>query len=421
MKIPNYCYRKNGAEETTALNKLQLLFWSCLKIGTTGFGGFVALVAIAERELAQRLKLVSAEDFAQALAVAALLPGSFAVNTIAIIGYQFAGFWGAQIVWFALILPSIFLVIAIAALYQEYHQLVFVDRFLQGLIPAVVVIIAAVIWQMGRKNLRDMVDAVLMLLALITLFYFPGFEVIIVCMLGSAFVGMAREFTNGAFTAARASFADRAAVKSQSRIYLRLLLLCLASLIAATVFAWLLADWTATPVLRELFSNFSLLSVSLFGGGYVAVPMMRELVVVQQQWLNAESFSHAIAIGQSTPGPVMVSATFIGYVVAGVAGAVVSTVAVFLPPVLLSVLAAEFSERVQTSRWGAAALIGLRPAVIALLLYALYTVGITLSPDWVSIALLLGALALTVFLQVPQPLLILLSAVLSLVVKGVLP
>ena len=145
--------------------------------------------------------------------------------------------------------------------------------------------------------------------------------------------------------------------------------------------------------LAKLFTTFSGMSLMLFGGGYVIIPMIQEIVVNSYGWLTQNEFSNAIAMGQVTPGPILISAAFIGYKVQGIWGAIVSTVGIFFPPALLMVTLSHLLEHIKGSVVIQAALKGIRPAVIGMIFTAGYVVAQTAQIHWTSLLIFAASLA----------------------------
>ena len=157
-------------------------------------------------------------------------------------------------------------------------------------------------------------------------------------------------------------------------------------------------------MLGKLFVTFAGMSVMLFGGGYVFVPLIQEIVVAGQGWVTQQEFVDAIAMGQITPGPILISAAFIGYKVAGLAGAVVATVGIFSPPILLMLSGTHAMERIKHSPVIRAALAGVRPAVVGMIFAAAVVVGRTAPVEgsalWVSMLICAAALVALLRLRV---------------------
>jgi chromate transporter len=142
----------------------------------------------------------------------------------------------------------------------------------------------------------------------------------------------------------------------------------------------------------KLLMTFGGMSVMLFGGGYVFIPLIQEVVVDSYRWLSTREFVDAIALSQIMPGPIVLSATFVGYKVAGLAGALAATIGIFLPPALLMLLTARALERIRESARVASALAGVRPAVVGMIAAAAYTVARTAPFHWMSILIFAAAL-----------------------------
>jgi chromate transporter len=142
----------------------------------------------------------------------------------------------------------------------------------------------------------------------------------------------------------------------------------------------------------KLLLVFAGMSVMLFGGGYVFIPLIQEIVVDGHHWVTTQEFIDAIAMGQITPGPILVSAAFIGLKVAGFAGAIAATIGIYLPPALLMVASTRLLEIIKKSQAIRAALRGIRPAVVGMIVAAAFVVGKTALPVWVSVAIFAGAL-----------------------------
>jgi chromate transporter len=145
-------------------------------------------------------------------------------------------------------------------------------------------------------------------------------------------------------------------------------------------------------LLGKLFFTFAGMSVMLFGGGYVFVPMIQEIVVNGNAWVTQTEFVDGIAMGQITPGPILISAAFIGFKVAGILGALVATVGIFLPPALIMVAATNGLERAKKSPLLQAALRGVRPAVIGMIFAAAVVIGNTAETHWMSLVIFVAGL-----------------------------
>jgi chromate transporter len=177
-----------------------------------------------------------------------------------------------------------------------------------------------------------------------------------------------------------------AALKSTSPSRPKLSVLALTPVLIAPI-----AELSA-GILAKLFVTFAGMSVILFGGGYVFIPMIQEAVVDGQHWVTQTEFIDAIALGQVTPGPILISAAFIGYKVAGVAGAAVSTIGIFAPPAIIMLIATSMLDRIKNSNAIQACLRGVRPAVIGMIFAAAVVIGSSAQNHWLSLLIFSTAL-----------------------------
>jgi len=167
----------------------------------------------------------------------------------------------------------------------------------------------------------------------------------------------------------------------------------------------LLAYFTSSLILKkyiliQIFVTFATISVMLFGGAYVGIPLIQEIVVGEHNWLTQQEFTYGLALGQITPGPIVMSAAFIGYKVGNIWGALVATVGVFLPSFLLMIVGANVLESFKKSSEIQAAMNGIRPAVIGMIFAAFWVVGKTASPSWISILIFIVSLLALVRWQI---------------------
>ncbi|MEK7786563.1 MAG: chromate transporter, partial [Chloroflexota bacterium] len=251
-----------------------------------------------------------------------------------------------------------------------------------GFIPAVSAVIVAAAWNMSRKSLAGAREVAIAIGAFTVLLGIGGFYSTLAIIVGAGVIGWLL-FRTESGTAAKPRKKRKA---SRSKFNAHAFLLGTMPMVNVP---W----WNLDPaILTKLFAVFAGMSVMLFGGGYVFIPLIQEIVVNHQQWVTTQEFIDGIALGQITPGPILVSAAFIGLKVAGLAGAVVATVAIFAPPALLMVVASGAYERLQRSSAIQACLRGVRPAVIGMIFAAAVVVGRSAVPVWYSIAIFAIAL-----------------------------
>lgn len=387
----------------SAAGKVSLwsLFWVFLKIGSTAFGGFMALISVVQNYMVERRRLIGHEDMLDAISLATMLPGPVAVNVVAYTGFKLRGIAGAIVTATAVTLPSFLLLLILSYAYFTWGEIPSVTRFFQGFLPAVAAIIVAAAWNMGRKNLTGKTELALAAASATVLLFreqigIPGLLATVLVMLVSAIVGYA------AFRPMRQPVepdspadADRprpdrdGGTRGGRRLY------STALLPAAGAVAPLLS--TDFLMAGKLLATFAGMSVLLFGGGFVFIPLMQESVVTQYGWLTQQEFIDGIALGQVTPGPIVMTATFAGFKVGGLLGATAATIGIFAPPAAIMLVASHYLEKIKSSDHIKAALKGIRSAVIGLIAAAAYVVASAAEANWIS--LVIFALALLALLR----------------------
>ena len=407
------------------------IFLSFLKIGCTGFGGGLAVVAQIRALAVHKRRWFTDHEFAEAFALAQSLPGTNAGNAVTYIGLRLRGWRGAIVAMVAFILPSMVMMIALAILYRHLRNLPATQQLFHGLNAAVVALIIVTAWRIGRNTLVkpwQWYIAVLSALAVLLLS-----ATIIEVILAAGLIGIYIDSF-----AERRWYRWRRIRRLSSRRRARLIELEQLAYFGGGYLTRALADervrriqeeedeqedisvktpprrggsivfLASMPILAKLALLLALSTVFLrmgavtFGGGFVMVPLIENEVVRTNHWLTQQEFADATALGQLTPGPVLITATFIGYRVAGTLGALVATVAVFLPAFLMTIAAGSSLRRFRSNRQVQAFLRGVTPAVVGLLAAAAWSIGRAGIHSWVGITI--AAVAALVLLRYkPNP------------------
>lgn len=370
-----------------------------LGLGTWGFGGPIATVGYMQRDLVEKRHWLDRQEFLNGVALGQTMPGPLAAQVVMWVGYLQSGAWGALATSAAFILPSFLLVLAVAFLYVRYEGLGVVQAIFYGVAPAVMAIIAFASVKLARlTNQRDVrlwiISAVILTVTALT-----GAEIALL-FIGAGLVMIVLD--------APPRFLRRPSHRGNG-----VLLLALAPHFSE-------ATGTATAAtLLTLGLFFLKAGAFIFGSGLAIVPFLREGVVDQHQWLTERQFLDAVAMGLITPGPVVITAAFIGYLVGGFAGASVATVAIFTPIYLGVVIPAGWFIRHQNNPQIRAFVKGATAAAAG----AIGGATIILTRSAVTNAQTLGILLVSLLfvwrLKNLEPLLVLLAACVGILFKGI--
>ncbi len=369
-----------------------------VRLGTFGFGGPIALAGYMQRDLVEERRWISKQDYLDGLALAQLAPGPLAAQLAIYLGWVRARVLGATLVAAAFILPSFLMVLALSALYLRYGGLAWMQGLFYGIGAAVIAIIARSAVKLVRMTVAR--DRLLWGLfagnALVTAWMET--EVVWVFLLSGVIALV---------------------VKASPRWGK-----------VSTTFA--VAPWTyvlvsglhgAAPggTLIKILLFFAEAGAFVFGSGLAIVPFMHGGVVEKFQWLNERQFLDAVAVAMITPGPVVITVAFIGYLVAGPAGATVAAIGVFLPCYLFVIVPAPYYRRFAGNRSIKAFVDGVTAAATGAIAGAAFVLGrraIVDAPTMLIFAVTL--LLLTKVKKLPEPLVILASGIVGLAVKGVI-
>lgn len=360
-----------------------------LRLGLLGFGGPVALVGQMERELVADKQWLSKEQMREAIAICQSLPGPLAIQVGIYIAYLRAGFRGAWAGGWAFIFPNFVIVAALGALYVHLGDLPPVTAVFYGVSPAVIALILHSCYRLAKLGMEDWVQWTIAAVCL-------AVTVVLQAEVALLFVaaGIVGVLYYGNLT-------GRTPAST-------------ASAIAAPVLAQLAPSASASTLTKLLL--FFLKAGSLtFGSGLVIVPFLEQGLVQQYNWLDQRQFLIAVAIGMISPGPVVITATFVGYLVAGFWGSLVSTVGIFLPSFILVLVAAPLLARHRGNANVQGFVKGAYAAAIGTILGACVLLGKIAVGDWLTALIGIASLAVLFRFKVSNPLLIAATAVVGLV------
>jgi chromate transporter len=318
------------------MRELAFLF---LRLGFTAFGGPAAHIAMMRQEVVVHRKWFSEQEFLDLLGATNLIPGPSSTEMALHIGYTRGGWRGMLLAGFGFIVPAMLIVLAFAVLYEKYSALPQAEALLYGIKPVVIALILHALWSLGRQAVKQiwLFGLALVVLAL----YFLGFNEIAL-LLGSGILVLALK-----------GFANWRSGKAA--------LLAPLGMLPALVLA-------AQPFsLALMFLLFLKIGSVLYGSGYVLLAFLRADFVEGLGWLTDRQLLDAVAIGQFTPGPLFTTATFIGYLLAGIPGALLATLGIFLPSFIFVVITNPIISRLRQSAGASAFLDGVNVSALALM------------------------------------------------------
>ncbi len=368
---------------TTSYTLWQLVRYM-LGLGTWGFGGPVALAGYMYRDLVERRGWISESDYKEGLALAQLMPGPLAAQLAIYLGYVHYRVAGATIVGLAFVLPSFFMVLALGAAYVAYGGIGWMQAVFYGVGAAVIGIIALSAYKLTSKNVgRDKLLWVIYLVsAAITVI--TKSEIVWVFLGAGVLVWLRRAPPK--FGHSLNSF-------------------------AAPLVAWFAFDAIDWHKLGQIGAYFAYAGAFVFGSGLAIVPFLYGGVVKEYAWLTDRQFVDAVAVAMITPGPVVITTGFIGYLVGGFWGAVVAAIATFVPCYLFTILPAPYFKKYGKRPAILAFVDGVTAAAIGAITGAVIVIGQRSITDWVTAAMALVTVAvLWRFKKLPEPVVVLVAA-----------
>ena len=384
------------------------LFKTFFKIGLVSFGGHMALLAVVQREMVDKDKTLDNEVVLDAISIASLLPGPLAVNVVTYVGYYLSGKKGALISLLAILLPACLLMLGLSYLYFSYGYNYKANQamyFVIGVVGSIILSTGLLFFK--KEVLGNVFKLLLCVLAIIIQVIFKSYFITIGLVILGGIAGVLFNIGN-------------ADVSSQSKFNFNSNFSTKATLVLLSGIALLFVSNTARyieSIYLKIAVIFSGISISLFGGGYVMIPIMQSLFVNELQWLNQQEFVDAIAFSQITPGPILVSATFIGYKLAGIFGACIATLAIFIPSAALMIVISGVFRENRNHYLLKNILAGIKPVVIGLIIAAGIEILLKVHPDFLLIAITIIAFVLNFKYKVSPVYLILASIFLGVILK----
>lgn len=341
-----------------------------LRLGITAFGGPAAHISVFHDEVVQRRKWLTDQEFLDLLGATNLIPGPNSTEMAIHIGFVRAGWIGLVLAGTCFILPAMLIVIGLSWLYVHYGNLPQARWIMYGIQPVVIAIIIQALFGLGRKAIKGILLALIGCLSLIL--YFLNINPILILLIGGALVLLAQQAVH-----------IRHRIRGIFPYFLSLNLIPLLS--SQPYSSWI------------LFFTFLKIGAVLYGSGYVLFAFLYSEFVEKLGWLTQQQLIDAIAIGQVTPGPVFTSATFIGYILGGLTGAVIATVGIFLPSFIFVAMSNPLIPKIRNSLWAGSFLDGVNVASLGLMAGVTWLLGRGSFPDLITAAI--GVISLVLLLK----------------------
>jgi len=361
----------------TSLRELTLFF---LRLGTTAFGGPAAHIAMMEDEVVRRRQWVTRGKFLDLLGAANLIPGPSSTEMAIFIGYLCKGRAGLLLGGACFIAPAMIIVMGFAWAYVKFGNLPQVTWLLYGVKPVIITIILQALWQLGRAAVKNKFLGVLAIIGIIL--NFMGINILVLLFGTGVISGMRQGLIQ-----------DRA--RNWKALLIMLLSVC-CFLAVAYFAAGLSSTGKVAFGLQPLFFFFLKVGSIVFGSGYVLLAFLQADLVGNWHWLTTTQLLDAIAVGQVTPGPVFTTATFIGYLLAGLPGALIATAGIFLPSFIFVAASTPLIPRLRKSAVAGAFLDGVIIASLALMASVTWSLGRDAVIDLPTALLVLGSAVLLV-------------------------
>jgi len=373
---------ESSSAATDGSPSLIRLFASFLRLGTTAFGG-PAMVAYIRKMAVEQNRWLDEATFQDGVALCQTIPGATAMQTAAYVGLRSRRLSGAAVCFVGFGLPAFCFMAILSAFYARTHDLPLVLAAFQGLRAMTVAIVANAALTFGKRSLRGPADFIIAGLAA-ALFALKVNPIVVILLAALLALLLYRKRTKP-----KPQVTVESAMQARSR-------------------------WRVTPILLVVAAGFALLFVAnrglfdlgvlmfridlfAFGGGFASVPLMYHEIVDVRSWMDGETFMNGIALGQVTPGPIVITATFVGYLLHGIAGAVVATVSVFLPSFLMVVGVVPYFDRLRASDYFNRCMSGILASFVGLLLSV--TIQFALGVSWDVPRIVLAGAALVALVR----------------------
>ena len=336
------------------------LFLQFLKTGTISFGGYMMLIAMVQYEFSKRRKFIKKSQVLDAITLASFLPGPMAINVSTYLGFIMKGWRGAILAFIAVLTPSFIIMIIFTELYFSSKNLPGFQSFFSGVLPVVSAVIISVAYDMSSKVNKSYFSYLIVALSFFLAVILTGYLAIIVPLLLSGLLNILY-FKKKIFSSI---------IKRPKKQYIIRFEGIIVAGIILTLFYIFINNLNYDSINLDLIRVFSNISLTLFGGGYVFIPVLDKIIVNEIGWLNSQQFIDCIAMGQITPGPILISATFVGYKMNGIVGALFATFSIFAPSSVIIIFISRFFLYFKNNMFAKKIIQGIKIGIVGLIFYS---------------------------------------------------
>ncbi len=372
-----------------------------LKLGTIGFGGPVALIGFMHRDLVEQRRWITEDTYKLSLALAQIMPGPLAAQTAIAIGYFEGGILGATLVGFAFVLPSFIMVVAISLGYVAYGGLWWMQALFYAIGATVIAIITIAAYKLARSTNKNdpLLWGIFVVLTVVTIW--AQAELAEFFILAGLVVLLARAWPGW-----------------KSGVLMTLVAVILGAAI------WFFEAWVrqagsaadSQDILTQILIFFTKAGAFVFGSGLAIVPFLQQGVVQQFGWLNEHQFLDAVAVAMITPGPVVITVAFIGFLVAGLAGAIMASIGIFLPVYVFTIVPAPWFRRHRNNAQLKAFVDGATAAATGAITGAVLVLAVRAITDWPTAIIALVSFGVLWRYKISEPIIVTISGLIGLIV-----
>lgn len=383
------------------------IFRYFLYLGFAGFGGPLAIIEYIRKELVQEKKWMTAEEFRNFLGYSQIAPGPLAFQVALYFSYFKKGFWAAVLAGLGLVLPSYIIVLLFSVFYKEFRDINYIAWGLYGISPIIISIILYSGYNLSRTVFHKDVFQYIMFFSAIAVSVFFKLHIILLILL-FALISLVY-------------YSSQKIIKEKKLYSVSLFSVSGLIIFASSVYGTILSFINLLgSKLADIMYVFMKAGGLTYGSGFVIIGVLRQDVVTNYGWLTAKEFLDGIAFGQITPGPVVITSTFIGYIVSGIPGSLVATVSVFLPTFVFVLLISRVIEKIKDNFFLKSAINGANAASIGAIITTGYFLAWDAIIDYWSMGLFLISLAILFKYNIRPYYLIVLGALAGIIIKSII-